>query len=92
MLVFDLNNETVFTRKSIFIEHPGGDEVAGSFGETVDSFFNDYFTKALLKPFMLNLEKIKEYKQNFNAGTKGGKTIGIRAGRQYLKTSGVVFE
>lgn len=92
VLVFESEDETVFTRKTIIIEHPGGDEVAGSFGEIIDTFFTNYFTNSLLKPFIADLENAKEYIQNFNAGTKGGKTLGVRAGRQYLKMSGVVFE
>lgn len=92
VLVFELDGETVFTRKSITIEHPGGDEVAGSFGKTVDSFFENYFTNAFLKPLMNNLQSAKEYGVNFNSGVNGGRAIGIRAGKRYLKNSGVVIE
>ena len=92
VLVFESDGDTVFTRRSITIEHPGGDEVAGSFGRTVDSFFENYFTNALLKPFIQNLQNAKEYSKNFSSGAKGGRAVGIRAGRQYLRNSGVVIE
>lgn len=92
VLVFELDGETVFTRRSITIEHPGGDAVAGSFGRTVDSFFENYFTNALLKPFIENLQNAKEYGRNFSSGVKGGRAVGVRAGRQYLRKSGVVIE
>lgn len=92
VLVFDMDGETVFTRKSITIEHPGGDGVAGSFGRTVDSFFENYFTNALLRPIMDNLQSAREYGINFNSGVNSGRAVGVRAGRQYLKKSGVVIE
>lgn len=92
VLVFESDGETVFTTKSIFISHPGGDEVAGSFGKTVDDFFSNYFTNALLKPLINDLETADEYIKDFREGTKSGKKIGVRAGRKYLKVSGVVFE
>lgn len=92
VLVFENDGETVFTTNSIFIEHPGGDAVAGSFGETVNTFFNDYFTNALLEPLIKNLQSAKEFTNNFKAGSKGGRSVGVRAGRQYLKVSGVVIE
>lgn len=92
VLVFETDGETVFTTKSIFIEHPGGDEVAGSFGRTVDSFFGQYFTNALLKPLIFRLERAEEYTNNFKAGTTGGRLVGVRAGRQYFILSGVTIE
>lgn len=92
VLVFEDEGETVFTTKSIFIEHPGGDEVAGSFGKVIDSFFTEYFTNSLLRPLLIDLESAEEYAQNFRSGTRGGRPVGVKAGRQYFKVSGVVFE
>lgn len=92
VLAFEVEGDTVFTRTAITIEHPGGDAVAGSFGRTVDSFFENYFTNALLKPFMNHLQNAKEYERNFASGTMGGRAVGVRAGRQYLRKSGVVIE
>jgi hypothetical protein len=92
VLAFENNGEMVFTRNSIYIDHPGGDEVAGSFGNTVDDFFNNYFKNSLLKGFIEQLSTAKEFAENFAAGTRGGKSVGIKAGRKYLSVSGVVIE
>jgi hypothetical protein len=92
VLVFEADGETVFTRNSIYIEHPGGDEVAGSFGNTVDDFFNNYFTNSLLRPFIEKLSTAKEFSENFAQGTKSGKSVGVKAGRKYFDISGVVIE
>jgi hypothetical protein len=40
----------------------------------------------------MNLQKANEYTKNFKSGTKGGRSVGVRAGRQYLRAAGVVFE
>lgn len=93
VLVFEDNGETVFTTKSIFIEHPGGDEVAGSFGSAVDSFFSQYFTNALLRPVIMDLQNADEFRRNFKSGARGGgRPVGVRAGREYFRLSGVNIE
>lgn len=92
VIAFEDNGEMVFTRNSITIEHPGGDAVANSFGETVDMFFSEYFSNALLGPLMKQLQDAKAFSNNFKSGTMGGKSVGVRAGREYFKLSGVVIE
>lgn len=90
-LVFDYEGETVFTSKTIYIAHPGGDQVAGSFGETVDEFFNNYFINAMLVPLMLKLGQANEFGRNFSMGaTSGGKSLGVKVGRNYLDVIGVI--
>lgn len=88
VLVFEDQGETVFTRNSIVIEHPGGDEVAGAFGEVIDDFFTNYFTNALLSPLLKELQTADEFATNFAAGTRGGRAVGVRAGRKYFSLHG----
>jgi hypothetical protein len=90
VLVFEDNGETVFTTKTIYIDHPGGDEVAGGFGSTIDNFFENYFTNGLLKPLIDKLSKASEFSQSFPAGTRSGKNVGVNAGKKYLKVEGGV--
>jgi|AntAceMinimDraft_5_1070358.scaffolds.fasta_scaffold04331_4 hypothetical protein len=92
VLVFEADGQTVFTRNSIYVASPGGDAVAGSFGKTVDMFFSQYFTQALLRPFLQDLETAEQYTNNFRAGTRGGHPVGVKAGQQYLNSAGVFLE
>lgn len=91
VLAFETEGQTVFTSDSIYIDHPGGNEVAGSFGRTVDEFFLNYFTNAMLQPLIADLEKADEYLTSFKSGINGGgRSLGIRAGKSYLSMTGVI--
>lgn len=91
-LVFQSDGETIFTTKSVYIENPGGDAVAGSFGRVVDDFFDNYFTNALLRPLISQLSNPKEYGKFFSAGVKNGRGTGFNAGRAYLRSAGASIE
>ena len=90
VLVFENNGGTVFTTNAIYIDHPGGDEVAGSFGETVSNFFDNYFTNGLLKPLINKLSTASEFTASFSSGARSGSNVGIRAGKEYLNLKGIV--
>lgn len=93
VLAFESDGGMVFTSNAIYIEHPGGDAVAGSFGRVVDDFFDNYFTNGLLRPFIDSLSRPKEFAEYWPAGVKGGgKATGISAGRKYLKSRGAEIE
>lgn len=85
-LVFEDGGETIFVNTAITIEHPGGDAVANAFGQTVNSFFEEYFVSAFLAPLLKDLSTAEEFLAGFNTG---GRPAGVRAGRQYLKASGL---
>lgn len=91
-LAFEVDGEMVFTTNSVFIENPGGPEVEGSFGRAVDNFFDVYFTKSLLKPFMKKLSNPVEFSQSFAAGAKVGRSAGITAGKRYIRSAGSVVD
>ena len=91
-LVFDVPGKTVFTMNEIYVDNPGGDEVAGSFGRTVETFFGSYFVNALLEPFLNDLATADEYPRYFPQGTKAGYSVGVKAGKEYLRGPGVVIE
>lgn len=90
VLAFEDGGQTVFTVKSIFIENPGGDNVAGSFGRVVDEFFDVYFTSTFLRQsgILEQLSYPREYAQYFNAGAKMGRSAGRNAGRKYMDIRG----
>lgn len=88
VLVFENKGDVVFTKNAIYIDHPGGDEVAGSFGETVDNFFENYFTNGLLRPLIEKLSRANEFTQSLSATS--GRNVGVRAGKEYLNVKGMV--
>jgi len=88
VLVFQDESDTVFTTNSIYVAHPGGDQVAGSFGRTVEEFFDFYFVFSILEPLMKKLRNPKEFSKMFLQGTKSGRSVGVRAGRKYFSMSG----
>lgn len=88
VLVFEDDGETVFTTNSVYIAHPGGDQVAGSFGKVVEEFFDSYFTYSILQPLMKKLSNPKEFSQFYAQGARSGSVIGVKAGRKYFSTIG----
>jgi hypothetical protein len=92
VLVFQDQGETVFSMSAIHIANPGGDAVEGSFGRATEDFFSNYFTNALLKPFMKQLENPKQFADSFSSGTKMGSSAGINAGRKYINSARMVIE
>ena len=92
-LAFDIDGEQVFTVNSVFIENPGGDAVAGSFGKAVDDFFEVYFTTTLLKQSGIyeQLGFPKEFTQFFGSGARAGRSAGRKAGMAYMDIKGDVL-
>lgn len=93
VLAFEGNDgETVFTVGSIYIANPGGDAVAGSFGETVSEFFDVYFTTTFMSQsgILAKLSKPKEFYTSFPVGANGGgSSTGISAAKKYLSIKGI---
>lgn len=88
VLAFEDDGEMVFTMNEIYIAHPGGDAVAGSFGRVVEDFFGNYFTSHLLRPFIAELANASEFARFFPQGVNIGRPAGIKAATAYLNTAG----
>lgn len=91
-LAFEADGQQVFTMNDIYIANPGGDGVAGSFGRVVEDFFDVYFTRMLLKPFLDELSTAEEFVQYFAQGARSGYPVGVRAGQRYINSAGVIVE
>lgn len=92
-LAFEVDGEMVFTTQTVYIDHPGGDAVAGSFGRVVDDFFGNYLKLALIKPFIKDLQEAEQYVQMFPSGVKGGsRNTGVSAGKKYMTKTGMIIE
>lgn len=94
VLVFEDNGETVFTKKDISINNPGGSKVRGSFEKVFDEFFKVYFSQAFLKSSGLldYLENPKAYKDNLLSGSKNGNSTGKMVGYRWIIDAKVGIE
>lgn len=86
VLVFEEGGKTIFTKKEIKIQYPGGPEAKGSYEKTFDEFFKFYFSQAFLRSSGLleYLENPKAYKHNIKEGSRGGKSVGLKVGYQWI--------
>jgi hypothetical protein len=86
VLVFEDNGDTIFTPNTVYIEHPGGSEVAESFAVAFDEFFNIILTGSLIHSsgIFSKLSTPKEFAEWFPEGTKNGKGAGVKAGQKYM--------
>jgi hypothetical protein len=85
-LVFEVDGETIFTKRPIINNNPGGANVAGSYEKVFDMFIKYYFTQAFLSASGLYdyLRNPRIYKDNFAQGAKGGKGIGQATGFKWI--------
>jgi hypothetical protein len=86
VLVFEVNGETVFTRKEVTVENPGGTEVVGSFERAVDEFMLGYFKQSFIRASGLYdyISKPIIYKANVAAGSRMGRSKGIDTGFKWI--------
>jgi hypothetical protein len=91
VLVFDVNGETVFTKKEVTVENPGGTEVVGSFERSVDEFMLGYFKQSFIRASGLYdyISKPVLYKANFAAGSRMGRAKGIDTGFKWIANARV---
>lgn len=92
VLVFEQEDGTVFTKSSINVSNPGGDQVQGSFEKTINTFFRFYFTQAFMRSSGLSdyFKNPIVYKKNFRAGKRGGRSKGIETGYNWIIKAGVI--
>jgi hypothetical protein len=90
-LVFDDDNQTVFTQKPISIANPGGTETTGSFKKVFDLFFENYFSQAFLRSSGIEsrLKDTTLFSKNAPAGVRYGKSKGIEAGYRWIANATV---
>ena len=94
VLAFKNNGETVFTKKPVTIENPGGVYVQGSFEKISDEFFRIYFKQSFLRASGL-LDYINNptlYKTNFKSGSVSGKLKGRTTGFKWIANARIGVE
>lgn len=94
VLVFQDAGETVFTKKPITVNNPGGTQSQYAYGMAFDSFFENYFTQAFLKSSGLSdyISNPVIYKKNFAAGAKSGKSLGKKVGYSWIVNAKIGIE
>lgn len=90
-LAFDLDGKTVFTKREVLVENPGGD-VEGNYEDVFKSFFGQYFSQAFLAStgILQYISTPKAYKNNLRAGARFGRNIGRSIGYNWLASAGVI--
>lgn len=85
-LVFEVDDQTVFTKRGVTVENPGGDYVQGAYEEVFKEFFLKYLSQSFLDVTGLrkHLQTPIEFKHNLAAGAIGGRPVGLRAGKQWM--------
>ena len=94
VLAFEDDGEMIFTKKSVMVDTPGGEEVAGSYERIFDQFFNVYFTQAFLRSsgILDYLSNPTMYKKNFGAGSRGGRSKGLDTGFKWIANAKIGVE
>jgi hypothetical protein len=92
VLAFDVDGQEVFTSNSVTVADPGGQAAKDGLKDTIDLFFGNYFTQSYLvsSGIFSNLENPIDYKNNFSAGVRGGKSVGIKTGHQWMSRGGII--
>lgn len=86
VLRFNSAGTEIFTSRPITVNDPGGTRVEGSYREVFDSFFKNYFSQAFLRASGI-LDYIQNpviYKKEIKAGSKGGRSVGVKVGEKWI--------
>lgn len=84
VLSFMDDGELVTISTGVFVEHPGGPEVEGSFGRAVDTFLSTYLIKGIIDPIIKKLSTPEEYANSLVEGSRSGRSAGLAAGKKYM--------
>jgi hypothetical protein len=91
-LRFTVNGEEVFSKGTITVNNPGGEETTRGLENTINSFFNNFFTQSYLRAsgMIAHLETLKSFRDNLKKGA--GKQAGINAGARWVIGQGEVLD
>lgn len=91
VLAFTVDGEDVFTSSPVRVQNPGGN-VEGEYERVFDSFFNLYFKQSFLAStgILAYLENPIDFAKNFSKGKRGGYSLGLAVGSQWIAKAGMV--
>lgn len=90
-LRFEIDGQEIFTSREVRVENPGG-QTEGQFKNAINNFFGVYFRQSFLQSSGLAqyFKYPKVYSKNLNAGKRGGRSLGVKTGYQWVATAGVL--
>ena len=93
-LAFTEGAATIFTKKSITIRNPGGNNVQGSFEKVMDEFMLRYFKQSFLRASGIYdyIKKPTVFKKNIKSGAKLGKSKGVDVGFKWIANAKIGVE
>jgi hypothetical protein len=85
-LSFDIDGKTVFTKKSVTVENPGGAAAEGGLKNAFTQFFTQYISQALLDVTGLrkHFEIASEFNDGFRSAKSGGRSLGTKMGIKWI--------
>lgn len=94
VLAFEDGGQTIFTKKSITVRNPGGDEVQGSYEKVFDEFMVRYFKQSFIRASGLYdyIKKPTAFKKNIRAGAKVGRSKGVSTGFSWIADARIGVE
>lgn len=90
VLAFEVDGEMVYSKKPIEVSNPGGEDVNGSFQNTVNLFFERYLTQSFLMQsgFTSYIESSTDFKANLSSAKSGGYSKGKQIGYNWIVKAG----
>jgi hypothetical protein len=85
-LKFNIDGRDIYSSGPITVTNPGGNQVRGSFHNTFKQFMESYLSQSLLdiSGFSRNLANPIDFKENILSGIRGGRSVGIRVGMNWI--------
>jgi len=91
VLAFTIDGEEIFTSSPVKVQNPGGD-VKGEYERVFDSFFKLYFKQSFLAStgILSYLQNPVDFSKNFSKGKRGGYSLGLAVGAQWMAKAGII--
>lgn len=92
VLAFGDGDQTIFTRKPVHVDNPGGTAVQGALAETIKLFFNNYLSQMFLDVTGIRkeLSDISEFNSGFIKSKSGGYNLGVETGKKWIGKVGTI--
>ncbi len=89
VLRFEIDGQEVYTSQEVRVDNPGG-QTQGQFDKVISNFFGVYFRQSFLNSsgLLQYFNSPKVYKKNISAAKRGGRSLGIKTGYQWVANAG----